>query len=360
MALFKRGKVWWMRFNYNGKQVRRSTEVTNKKTAERIHAKVLTEIEEGKWFERLPGEEKTLAELMHKYREEHTAINKAPSAYKKEQSPIKHLLRFFEDMKLTEIRSKHVAAYKKARVDEGAAPKTINNELILMGHAYKLAMREWEWVRENPVSNVSKLKVSNFIERWLKPKEEARLLAASPDWLQDIIIFAVNTGLRQGEILKLSWDRIDFQRQTLTILEQKNGERDTLPLNEKATEVLRARGKVRLLNTNLVFLSQAQTALDASNIIRAFHKARKEARLTDLRFHDLRHTFATRLVQAGVDIYKVQKLMRHKSPQMTQRYAHHNSESLRDGVEVLDQISTILAQSDQFKKKGATAVAVTP
>ena len=262
--------------------------------------------------------------------------------------------------RLTEIRSKHVAAYKKARVDEGAAPKTVNNELILMGHAYNLAMKEWEWVRENPVLNVSKLRVSNFIERWLTYKEEARLPAASPDWLRDIIVFAVNTGLRQGEILKLTWDRVDLQRQTLTILEQKNGERDTLPLNEKATEVLLARGKIRSLSTNLVFLSKAQTGLDARNLLRGFYKARKEARLKDFRFHDLRHTFATRLVQAGVDIYKVQKLMRHKSPTMTQRYAHHFSESLRDGVQVLDRAGTDLAQSGEIKEKGATTVAATP
>ena len=204
MALFRRGKVWWMRLSYKGRQVRRSTETANRRLAERIHAKVLTEMEEGKWFERLPGEEKTLSELMKKYLEEHSAINKAPSTYVRDKSTVKHLLRYFGGQTLTEIRSKHVAAYKKARLDEGAAPKTVNNELILMGHAYNLAMKEWEWVRENPVLNVSKLRVSNFIERWLTYKEEARLLAASPDWLRDIVVFAVNTGLRQGEILKLT------------------------------------------------------------------------------------------------------------------------------------------------------------
>jgi site-specific recombinase XerD len=83
----------------------------------------------------------------------------------------------------------------------------------------------------------------------------------------------------------------------------------------------------------------------------------KVREVSKCQFHDLRHTFATRLVQAGVDLYKVQKLMRHKSSIMTQRYAHHYPESLRDGVETLDRISTFLAQS---KKIGATADAVTP
>ena len=78
-----------------------------------------------------------------------------------------------------------------------------------------------------------------------------------------------------------------------------------------------------------------------------YNKARKNAGIEDVRFHDLRHSFATRLVQNGVDIYKVQKLMRHKSPQMTQRYAHHSTESLRDGVEVRDRLAiTNLSQRD--------------
>ncbi len=192
---------------------------------------------------------------------------------------------------------------------------------------------------------VSKLPVNNLIERWLTPAEEERLLKASPRWLQEIITFAVNTGLRRGEIMNLKWSLVDMKRRTLTILEQKNGCKDTLPINDQAMEVLKARGKVRSLTCDHVFLTKNGTPFAPDNVTSSFNRVRKKARLTDFRFHDLRHTFATRLVQSGVDIYKVQKLMRHKSHQMTQRYAHHYSESLRDGVEVLDRISTILAQS---------------
>ncbi len=78
---------------------------------------------------------------------------------------------------------------------------------------------------------------------------------------------------------------------------------------------------------------------------RAFYEALKRAEIDDFRFHDLRHTFATRLAQAGVDLYKIAKLLGHKDIKMTQRYSHHYPESLRDGVAVLDRISPILAQS---------------
>lgn len=89
--------------------------------------------------------------------------------------------------------------------------------------------------------------------------------------------------------------------------------------------------------------------MDSRNLLRAFYSAMKKARIEKFRFHDLRHTFATRLVQAGVDLYAVQKLGRWKTVSMVMRYAHHYPESLRPGIEVLDRVrqarSTILAQS---------------
>ena len=85
-----------------------------------------------------------------------------------------------------------------------------------------------------------------------------------------------------------------------------------------------------------MFPSEALTRLNASNISRSLTIALKKAKMTDFHFHDLRHTCVTRMVQAGVDLYKVQRLLGHKSPIMTQRYAHHYPESLRDGIEVLD------------------------
>lgn len=349
MGLFKRDQVWWMRFTYKGKQIRKSTAVTDKKLAEKIHAKVLTQIAEGKWFEKPIGAEKTVTELLEKYMKEHSARNKAPKSHVRDKSLSAHIKRFIGDLLLNEVSPRLISEYKVRRRDEGAAPNTVNNELRLLSHAFNLAVREWEWIELNPVSRVSKEKVNNQIERWLTHEEEEKLLSASPEWLQEIIIFAINTGLRQGEILDLTWDRVDLFRRTLTILEQKNKGKDTLPINNQALEVLKAKYKVRSIKTNFVFYSKEGTRIDAANLLRAFYMAWDKAEIAKLRFHDLRHTFATRLVQAGVDLYKVQKLMRHKSPIMTQRYAHHYPESLRDGVETLDRISTILAQS---KEKG--------
>ena len=348
MALFKRGQVWWMRFNYQGRQVRRSTEVTDKKLAEKIYHKVMAQIAESRWFDRLPGEEKTVRELLERYLTDHSARNKAATSHRSDRCLAAHLLRAFGDLTLAKLRPALIAEYKGRRRAEGAAPKTINNELTLLSHAFTLALKEWEWVTENPVRKVSKEKVRNLVERWLTLEEEARLLAASPTRLQEIILFALHTGLRQSEILHLQWPQVDLFRKTITILEQKNGSQDTLPLNATALEVLKARAKVRSIKTGYVFFNGAGNRMDARDLLRVFYPAMRKAGIAKFRFHDLRHTWATRLVQNGVDLYTVQKLGRWKTIAMVMRYAHHHPESLRAGAEVLDHVrsksSTNLAQ----------------
>ncbi len=204
-----------------------------------------------------------------------------------------------------------------------------------MKRTFNLAIREWEWVDENPVSRVSKKRLNNQVDRWLSTEEEKRLLEASPGWLSDIIVFALNTGIRQDEILDLRGPYVDLARKTVTVMLSKNGERRTIPLNEVAFKVLKAKSKVRFLKSDHVFTSRIGTRLEKRNLARAFYKAMNKAGVENFRFHDLRHTFATRLVQAGVELYTVAKLLGHKDVRTTQRYAHHTTESLRGVVNVL-------------------------
>ena len=353
MGLFKRGSVWWMSFVYQGKQYRKTTETEDPKLAKRIFDKVKGEIAEGKWFERLPGEDNTFGELMEKYMVDYSARNKAPRTHERDKSLKKHLVDFFGNLPLAEITPSLIAEYRTNRRNEGAAPKTVNNELVLMSHAFNLAIKDWEWVKENPVKKVSREKVNNQIERWLTPDEEKRLSSHSPRWLDQIIAFAINTGLREEEILEMQWPQVDFTRKTVTILKQKNRGKDTLPLNKNALRVLTARKKVRRSDVDYIFYNGNCKKIDARNLLRAFYSACEKAKVDNLRFHDLRHTFATRLVQGGVDIYTVQKLGRWKTISMVIRYAHHYPESLRSGVEILDRVGrkiiTNLAQSAKIQ-----------
>ena len=258
-------------------------------------------------------------------------------------------------MILTEIKARQIADYKVMRRQEGAAPRTVNYELSLMGHAFNMALREWEWVRENPVSKVRKEKVRNTIERWLTLEEEGKLVAASPKWLQEIIVFAIHTGFRESEILGLTWKQVDLNRRTITIYEQKNGNIDTLPISQNALRILGQRYENRHGQSQWVFLSKCGTRLCPHNLIRAFYEAIKRAGIERLRFHDLRHTFATRLVQNGVDLYTVQKLGRWKTTAMVTRYAHHYPESLRPGIETMDGVGGdfVTNLSHVIKKKGS-------
>jgi len=357
MGLYERGSVWWMSFVHQGKQYRRSTETEDKKLAKRILDKVRGEIAEGKWFEKLPGEDKTFREMMEKYMVKHSARNKTQKSHNRDRSLLDHLLESFGDLAIVEITPNLISEYKTERRNEGVAPQTINNETSLMSHAFNLAIKHWEWIKENPVKKVSKEKVNNLIERWLTLEEEQQLLASSPRWLKEIITFAINTGLRLSEILDLKWSRVDMSRKTITILEeQKNKGKDTLPLSEGALTVLKERARVRHGETELVFSSRNATRIGSRNLQRAFYSALKKSGIEKLRFHDLRHTFATRLVQAGVDLYTVQKLGRWKNISMVMRYAHHYPESLRSGVEALDKIKgKVITNLSQSNEKGVTA-----
>jgi integrase len=342
MGLVKRGKYWCMRFRYHGRQVRRSTGTTNRRLAETILGKVRAQIVEERYFEALEERTRTFDELMERYLTEHAAKKSEPRHYR---GYFNNLKAFFGGRTLAEITPKLIADYKAQRYAAGLKPASINRELASLKKAFNLAVREWEWCRENPVSKVSMERENNKRDRWLSVEEEARLLQGCASWLHDIVTFALHTGMRMGEILELTWRGVDFSRRTVMVVRSKNGERRTIPVNETVLSVLRQKSKVRSLRTELVFCSRVFTPMESGHLRRSFRLALGKAKIDDFHFHDLRHTFATRLIQAGVDLYKVQRLLGHKSPIMTQRYAHHYPESLREGVEILDQVGTKLVQS---------------
>jgi integrase len=342
MGLVKRGRYWCMRFTHQGRQVRRSTGTSDRRLAEAILGKVKAQIIEGRWFEREEEKTRTFDDLMARYLTEHAAKKSQPRHYR---GYANNLLRFFGGRALAEITPKLIVEYKTQRYAAGLKPASINRELANLKKAFNLAVREWEWCQENPVSRVSMERENNKRDRWLSPDEEARLLGGCAPWLHDVVTFALHTGMRMGETLALTWQGVDFTRRTVTVLHSKNGERRTIPVNETVLSVLRQKSKVRSIKTDLLFCSQACTPLEPGHLRRSFRLALKKARIEDFHFHDLRHTFATRLVQAGLDTYKVQRLLGHKSPTMTQRYAHHDPESLRDGVAILDRVGTKLGHS---------------
>ena len=248
-----------------------------------------------------------------------------------------------EERLLVEITSDELARYKTTRAANGVGPASINRELALLSVAFNRARRHWKWCRSNPVSEVGLCPGEVRRDRWLTPAEDARLLPACPPWVQEFVVFDLNTGLRFGELAALTWADIDLQRKLLIVQKSKNKTKRTVPLNHAAMAILKNR--IRSTQTNLVFYSKRHKPYRESSVWRVFKESATHAKVENIRLHDLRHTFATRLVQRGEDLYSVQRLLGHKTAASTQRYAHHCSESLRTVVEALD--STNLAQSDE-------------
>ncbi len=349
--MFKRSGVWWTCIRHNGRKVQKSLETPDRRLAKAIEAKVRTELVEGNYFDKPIGRDKTFPQLVAKFMKEH-APKVSDGQQRSYATSSKHLIKFFGEADLLSISPKLISRYKVLRREAGLKPATINRELAMLSKAFNLAVKEWEWLEINPVSRVSKEKEDNERDRWLTVDEEACLLENCPDWLRDIILFNLHTGLRQDELLSLTWDRVNMFRKTILIKDTKNGKPKTIPLNKTALGILETKAKIVSIKSKIVFHSMNGTKIDKHNLRRAFVIAMERAGIEDFTFHGLRHTFATRLAQSGVDLYKISKLLGHKDIKTTQRYSHHCPESLRDGVEMLETdyvLTTVGVKSGNFK-----------
>jgi site-specific recombinase XerD len=144
---------------------------------------------------------------MERYLGEHASRR---SHYRRYVNMVTNLTAHFGNPKLEQVTPKTIVAFKNKRYADGVTPATINRELALLKKAFNLACREWEWTKDNPVCRVSMERENNTRDRWLTCEEEQRLLAASAPWLQDVIVFAIHTGMRCGEILNLTWAGVDL------------------------------------------------------------------------------------------------------------------------------------------------------
>src|SRR5580765_3479851 len=205
---------------------------------------------------------------MDRYANEHAARR---ANYRRELTSVKTVKAFFGKPMLDQVTPRLIVADKNHRYTDGVKPATINRELATLKKAFNLARREWEWCNDNPVCRVSMEQENNTRDRWLTADEEARVVSAAPACLRELMVFAIHTGMRQGEILGLTWTGVDLFRRTVTVFKSKNGERRTIPLNQTALELLTHKYGSRSVDTELVFPSEAQTRLNASNISRSLN-----------------------------------------------------------------------------------------
>ena len=200
-----------------------------------------------------------------------------------------------------------------------------------------------KWVTENVVSDIKILAENNKRERYLEADEEVRLIKYLDPRIADLVRLALLTGCRRGELLALRWPDLDLKKRTLRVRESKSGTGRTIPLSEEACSVVRGLdsrwaggfvfpGYVSLWGRDL---RQGRTRMGNKTVDAAWRLSCAEAGIEGLRFHDLRHTFASRLVQSGVPLYTVAKLLGHTDIKTTQRYAHLSDTEMRAAVEGL-------------------------
>jgi integrase len=326
MGLYKKGNTWWFIKQYKGRRVEESLGTSNKRLAERFfYEDKLPKILNGSYFE--PQQRiVTFRELIEKYMEKNTN--------KRDAYTIKKLLPHFGAMIATEIDIEDVEDYLDSRFAEGTARATVYQEFALARAMYNVARKKWKKefaIRENPFADAGFPSYDNKRKRYLSLGEEKKLLsAASPEWVKDVIIFAIHTGCRRGEILSAMWkSNIDMKKQVVTIQASKNGNEKKIPMSNTLYEMLLKREKV-------VSISGRIFDVTVSALKDAFDRAVAKAGINDFHFHDLRHTFGSRLIQMEIDFYKVKDLMGHKSIRMTERYAHHSTESLKPAALALE------------------------
>lgn len=204
------------------------------------------------------------------------------------------------------------------------SPSTVVRYLAVLSHAFSVAMKEWGWVEDNPLRKVSKPKEPRGRIRCLDDDDREGLLqacaASTCTLLYPVVVLAISTGMRRGEMLGLQWSQVDLVRERITLHETKNGDRRGVPLAGLALTLMRDLCITRRVDTELVFPgSRADRPLQFE---KAWKAALGKAGIRDFRFHDLRHCAASYLVMSGASLAEVGDLLGHKTVQMTKRYAH--------------------------------------
>jgi integrase len=352
-GIYKRGRVYWIRYaGIDGRIIRESSGSEKFREAERKLISRRDDVKKGKQPEIKRIQNHTFKELADKYL--------AWAEGRHRSAPIKGYLisgmvSQFGGLPLRRFNTLVVEEFQTGLINKGLKPATVNKYVSLLKAMLRKAV-EWDWLEEEALKRMRRVKLlpeNNRRLRYLNITECKELVEACEPHLKPIVVTALNAGMRKGEILSLKWDKVDLIHGFILLDRTKNGERREIPIN--ATLRVTLRGLVRRLDSPYVF-HDPQTGKPYKDVKRAFKTALRRARILDFRFHDLRHTFASHLVMAGVDLTTVKELLGHKTLTMTLRYAHLAPAHKVKAVDTLDD--TLGGRGAQLqhslKEKGAT------
>ncbi len=285
-----------------------------------------SEMDSGTYVDRTEAERTTLAEILERYRREITPLKKSAA------NEAGRIQRFIRDEllckhKTTALTGKLLSEWRDRRLQE-VSGSSVNRELNLLSHVINTARREWGIHINNPVELIRRPRHNKPRERRLSADEETKLLhelgtTTRNPWVKPMVIFAIETGMRRGEMLALIWSNVDLQKRIARLVDTKNGEGRSVPLSLKATALIDS--LPRSIDGRVFVTTEEAVKL-------AFARAVERARIDDLHFHDLRHEAVSRLFEKGLNVMEVASISGHKTLQMLKRYTHMTPSMLLEKI----------------------------
>ena len=330
--------------NLGGKRVRRTSPVQTKKGAQDYEAVLRRAHLESLGSDQPARREESIAVFAVEWLETYSAAHKKPSSFDADERIVRlHLVPYFGSKKLDEIGGLDVDRFKAAQKQKGLSEKTVNNHLAVLRKMLATAV---EWNYKAKVPPVKWFKRGSEKVAYFKAEESERLLAQVDGQLHALVLTALRTGMRRGELLALRWTCVDFAQSYIRVESSdwqgrvgstKTGRTRVVPMSRELAVALE-RHRRRSPVSEFVFCNQDGSPLRFTQIKRPLYSACKAAGLPEVQWHVFRHTFASQLVMAGVSLKAVQELLGHRTMDMTLRYSHLAPSILSEAVERLTEV----------------------
>jgi integrase len=330
---YRRGNIWWLMYSgLDGQMHYESSKSTKFRDAEVLLHKRKADIQSGKQVEVKKIRSHSFNELVEEYKK----WAERQRCFSSKIFLIRQLADKFGKQPLRRFTTMQIEQYQTERLQRNK-PATVNRVLATLSHMFTKAV-DWNMVEEEVQKQIRKVKMlqeNNRRLRFLSKEECQTLINYCDPHLKPIVITALNTGMRKGNILNLRWEQVDLKHGFILLDITKNGERHEIPINNTLRATLLS--QQRRLDIPYCFHDKA-TGKPYKEVKKSFATACRKAGIKDFRFHDLRHCFASSLVMAGVDLTTIKELLNHKSLTMTLRYAHLAPSHKVKAVEVLDEV----------------------
>lgn len=329
--IFQRGNKFGIDYTAHGIRYREVVG-TNRKLAEIALSKKIALIAENKFLDIRRREQIRLSDLIEKYKRLHLCPN-VRSWERAEGHNLKHLEKYFAGRYLHEITPMLIEQFRLERL-KFVSKASVNKNVGCLRAMFNKAIEWGIYSGKNPVQSIKPFKTESQRTRYLDKEEIPRLFkACEPEqWLRDIVEFALNTGMRRGEIFNLKWHDIDFKQGIIYLLRTKNNEKREVPISDVVRDVLY---RVRKHPDSPLVFCREDGSMRHDDLKKPFSRALERAGIGNFRFHDLRHTFASQLAMAGVELFTIKELLGHKSIDMTMRYSHLSCDHKKRAVQAL-------------------------